>query len=145
MQNEADEILVSYFVVCDYVLTEAGTGKQSLIGVYSALFAPHFPTQSNLSVALGIRVQSTRPRELMFRLTGPSGEAIFASPPLTCDWAALEQGIRASGFATVQIGMNLQGILLPQAGIYTATMACDGALLASYPLSVLLREPPAAS
>src|SRR5688572_25829821 len=62
VQSERDEVVVNYFVLCDQVITEAQTSKQSLIGVYSALMAEQIPMHANLAVALGIRVQSSRDR-----------------------------------------------------------------------------------
>ena len=52
-----NDVVVNYFVICDQVITEAHTGKQSLVGVYSALMAQQLPFYANLSVAIGIRVQ----------------------------------------------------------------------------------------
>ena len=50
--NENDEVQVNYFVLCDQVITEAGTSKQSLIGIYSALMTDQFPMVANVAVAL---------------------------------------------------------------------------------------------
>ncbi len=141
MPNENDEVTVSYFAICDQVITEAQTGKQSLIGIYSSLMGEQFPLQANLSVALGIRVQSPRERELTLRLTGPGGEQIFASPKLPLDWQAITQGLRGVGFASAQIGVNLRAIPLRNAGVYTVAVYCDGALLAASPLAVSLMPP----
>jgi len=137
MRSEAEEILVNYFVLCDQVITEEGTSKQSLIGIYSALLTEQLPMTANLAVALGVRVQSAQPRELTFRFTGPDGNLIFASPPLPCSWGSVEEGIQTSGFATMQIGLNLRAMPFVRDGVYTAALYSDGDLLATYPLSVL--------
>lgn len=137
MTSERDELQVNYFVLCDQVITEAQTSKQSLIGIYSALMTEQLPMHANLAVAIGVRVQSSRSRELTFRFTGPGGEVVFASPPLPCAWESVEAGLRASGFATLQIGLNLRAMPFNRTGVYTATLFCDGSLLATYPLSVL--------
>lgn len=141
MQSEADEVLVNYFVLCDYVLNDANTGKQSLIGIYSALIVPQLPLQLNLAVGFGIRIQSVRPREFGFRFTGADGTAVFSSPPLPCDWNSLAPNLQQSGFATLQFGLNLQSVPFNHYGIYTATMYCDGDMLASCPLSVVAPMP----
>lgn len=145
MPSEADEIVVNYFVLCDQVITEAGTSKQSLIGVYSALMTDKLPMQANLAVALGLRVQSTTPHELTFRFTGPDGGLIFASPPLPCNWDSVDAQLRATGFASLQIGLNLRAMPFSQTGVYTSAVYCDGSLLATYPISVLPGMPPHAS
>ena len=135
--NENDEVQVNYFVLCDQVITEAHTSKQSLIGIYSALMTEQFPMAANVAVALGIRVQSSRPRELRLRFTGPDGERIFDSPGLPCNWSSVETGLQASGFATLQIGLNLRAMPFARPGVYNAAIYCDGHLLVTYPLSVL--------
>ncbi|HLV79399.1 MAG TPA: hypothetical protein VKT32_03925 [Chthonomonadaceae bacterium] len=141
MTSESDEMQVNYFVLCDQVITEAQTHKQSLIGVYSALMGEQFPLMANLAVGIGVRVQSARRREMTLRLSGPDNEMIFASPPLPCAWESVEGGLRASGFATLQIGLNLRAVPFQRAGVYTAALFCDGSLLATYPISVLQAQP----
>ena len=143
MPQENEEISVNYFVLCDQVITEAQTSKQSLIGIYSALMADQTPMQANLAVALGLRVQSARPRELTFRFHGPDGEQIFASPPLPTDWNSVQSGLESSGFATLQIGLNLRAVPFTKFGVYTAALYCDKVLLLTYPLAVLPATPPA--
>ena len=136
-EDGLDSVQVNYFVLCDQVITEAQTSKQSLIGIYSALMAPQLPVMVNVAVALCIRVRSPQPRELVFRFVGPDGEQIFNSPNLPCDWNGVKRGLQTSPSATLQIGLNLQSLPLPKHGIYEAEIYCDGALLTTYPLSVL--------
>ena len=142
MLNETDEVQVNYFVLCDQVITEAQTSKQSLVGIYSALMSEQMPMQANLAVALGLRVQSAHPRELTFRFHGPDGEQIFASPPLPTDWNSVQAGLELSGFATLQIGLNLRAVPFNKFGVYTAALYCDKKLLLTYPLSVLKANAP---
>lgn len=137
MPSEADEIQVNYFALCDQVITEAQTSKQSLIGVYSALMAEQFPTSANVVAAVGLRVQSARLRDIRFRFTGPDGQQIFATPSLPCDWDSVQRSLQTSEFATIQMGLNLQSMPFAQAGIYTAALYADGALIATYPINVL--------
>lgn len=141
MLSERDEVVVNYFVLCDQVITEAQTSKQSLIGIYSALMTEQLPMHANLAVALGIRVQSARNRELVFKFTGPDGTMLFQTPPLPFHWETVYEGLQANGFATLQIGLNLRAMPFPQSGVYTAALYCDGALLATYPLSVVPAPP----
>jgi hypothetical protein len=96
-----------------------------------------FPMMANLAVGVGIRVQSSTPRQLSFRFTGPDGERIFDSPALPTNWDSVEGGLTAAGFATLQIGLNIRAVPFNRAGVYTAALYCDGELLATYPLSVL--------
>ncbi len=141
MRQESDEVVVNYFVICDQVITEAQTSKQSLIGIYSALMTDQTPMQANLAVAVGLRVQSAKSRELTFRFHGPDGEQIFFSPPLPTDWASVKSGLELSGFATLQIGLNLRAVPFNKFGVYTAALYCDNTLLITYPISVLQNPP----
>ena len=137
VQNESEEVLVNYFVLCDHVITEAVTNKQSLVGIYSALMADQFPLHADVAVALGIRVQSSRPRELRFHFSAPDGELLFPPLPLSCNWSSVDSALQASGFATLQISLNLRSIPFGRAGVYNAALFCDSALITTYPLSVL--------
>ncbi len=137
MQEQTDKVQVSYFVLCDQVITEAQTNKQSLIGIYSALMAQQIPFNVNMAVALCLRVQSARERKLIFRFTDPDGKTLFDSPSLPCDWNSVRQGLKTSQFATLQIGLNLQMMPITQTGMYLAELYCDGEQVATYPLSVL--------
>ncbi len=140
MKTEDQEVLVTYFVLCDSVITEAGTGKQSLIGIYSGLLTQAFPMQANLAVAVGLRVQSPEKREITFRFSGPDGTTIFDSPPLPANWESVPQSIQVNGFATVQISLNVRSMPFVSAGNYTAAVLCDGALASTYPLTVQLQK-----
>ncbi|HLK54947.1 MAG TPA: hypothetical protein VKU00_00195, partial [Chthonomonadaceae bacterium] len=85
--------------------------------------------------------QTSRPRELRMRFTGPEGERIFDSPPLPCNWSSVDAGLQTSGFATLQIGLNLRAMPFARPGVYNAAIYCDDRLLVTYPLSVLHAAP----
>lgn len=137
MAELSEEIKVNYFVLCDQVITEAQTSKQSLIGIYSALVAPQLPVLVNVAVALCLRVRSAQPRELIFKFHGPDGDTIFTSPNLPCDWNGVQRSLKSGPSATLQIVLNLQSLPLPKHGIYEAEIYADGELLTNYPLTVL--------
>jgi len=137
MRGENEEVLVNYFAICDQVITEAGTSKQSLIGIYSGLMSQQFPMHANIAVGVGVRVQSPRRRDITFRFTGPEGARIFDSPPLPTNWESVENSLNTSGFATLQISLNVRALPFERPGVYTAGLYCDGELLATYPISVL--------
>lgn len=141
IMSELDEVHVIYFVLCDQVITEANSSKQSLIGIYSSMIVEQLPASANLAVAVGLRVQSARQRELSFRFTGPQGEMVFSSPPLPYSADPVEMGLHAAGFASLQIGLNLRSMPFNSPGIYTAAFYCDGVLIATYPLSVMVGAP----
>ncbi len=101
MQGTDKDIQVSYFVLCDQVITEAQTSKQSLIGIYSALMAQQLPVLVNVAVAMCLRVTTPQARELVFKFIGPDGDAIFNSPNLPCDWNGVQRSLKTASFATL--------------------------------------------
>lgn len=135
--SDADEIVVNYFVLCDQVITEAQTNKQSLIGIYSALMAPQLPLHVNVAVALCLRVRTPQERKLIFRMIDPEEQVLFTSPPLPCDWRSVREGLKAAPSATLQIGLTLQAMPITKLGIYTALLYCDDRLVATYPLAAV--------
>ncbi len=141
IELEIDAISVNYFVLCDQVITEANTNKQSLVGIYSALMTDQLPMQANLAVAFGARIQSARERDFQLKFNGPGGELIFASPNLPCDWRSIEVNLQNSNFTTLQFGLNLRAIPFARPGIYTVAMLCDGHLVATYPLAIVHNKP----
>ena len=140
MNTEDQEVVVSYFVLCDNVITEAGTGKQSVIGIYSGLLSQAFPMQANLAVAVGLRVQSAKKRTVTFRFTAPDGSSIFDSPPLPANWEGVPTSITQNGFATVQISLNVRSMPFVTPGVYSAAVLVDGTILSVYPLTVQLQQ-----
>lgn len=149
MTTEQEEVQVNYFAICDLVITEAGSSKQSIIGIYTALMTDRIPSEEapvvhNFSVAIGLRVQSATPRDLTFRLTGPDGKVVFTTPAIPYNWDVVQQGLERMGFAAVQMGLNLRQIPLKVLGIYTAALFCNGAVIATHPVLLNLGPGPGA-
>ncbi len=141
MPEANEEVSVNYFVICDQVITEANTGKQSLIGIYSALMAQTLPFYANLSVAIGVRVSNRKAHEIKFRLTAPDQSVLFESPVLPYDEASTSRSVEGMGFATLQMGVNLQAVPMAQPGVYLATLLVDDAAMSEYSLSVQVAPP----
>ncbi len=140
MQELIDDVQVNYFVVCDQVITDAQTNKQSLIGIYSAISAEQLPLHVNMAVALCLRVHSARERRLRLRFTDPDGQPLFDTS-LPCDWKPVQQGLLESSFATLQMGINLQALPLTKQGAYMVALYTDDIPAATYLLSVVLQKP----
>jgi hypothetical protein len=140
MLEQLDDIQVSYFVICDQVITDAATNKQSLIGIYSTVSTAQLPLQINMAVALCLRVHSARERRLRMRFTDPDGLVLFDTV-LPCDWNSLNQGLEHSSFATMQMGVNLQAVPITKRGVFMVALYSDDVPIASYLLSVLLQKP----
>jgi hypothetical protein len=140
MQEQLDDIQVNYFLICDQVITDAATNKQSLIGIYSALTAEKLPLYTNVAVALCLRVHSARERRLRLRFSDPDGQVLFDTI-LPCDWEPVMQGLQHSTFATLQMGINLQSLPLARPGVYMAALYTDDVPAATYLLSVMMQQP----
>ncbi len=140
MNDESGSVHVSYFVLCDQVITEANTNKQSLIGIYSAITAPQIPFGVNVAVAIGLRVSTPDPRVITLQVLDPTGNPIFSPAELPFDWNAVKSGLMNGEFATLQIHLNLQMMPIASAGIYTAQLMLDGRILAQYLLSVVKHQ-----
>ena len=142
MSDSNNEVSVNYFVICDQVITEAQTGKQSLIGTYSALMAQSLPFYSNIAVAIGIRVTNKQSHQVKFRLVAPDKSVLFESPVLPYDEASTGKSVEAMGFATLQMGVNLQAVPMAQVGTYLAELVIDDLAVSEYSLSVQQQAPP---
>ncbi len=141
MYDESSSVHVSYFVLCDQVITEANTSKQSLIGIYSAITAPQIPFSVNVAVAIGLRVTSPEPRVVTLQVLDPAGNAVFSPAELPFDWNAVKSGLLGGEFATLQIHLNLQMMPINAAGLYRAQLMLDGQLISQYLLSVVRHVP----
>jgi len=138
MLEQLDDIQANYFVICDQVITDATTNKQSLIGIYSTIAASQLPFQTNMAIAIGLRVHSARERRLRMRFTDTEGQVLFDTL-LPCDWEPLNQASEHSTFATIQMGVNLQAVPLTKPGVYMVALYSDDMPVASYLLSVFLQ------
>lgn len=134
------DIEVSYFVLCDLVITEEGTRKQSLVGIYSALVAQQFPFYVNMAAAICLRVRSASPHRLTLRIVDSDDKPLFVSTELPCNWAAVGQGLANSPFAVLQFGFNLNMMPFQKPGLYKAEMLCDEETIATYPLTVFIAQ-----
>jgi hypothetical protein len=140
MLEQIDDIQVNYFVICDQVITDATTNKQSLIGIYSTVATPQLPLQVNMAVALCLRVHTIRERRIRLRFTDPDGQVLFDTV-LPCDWNSLKQGLEHSSFAIMQMGVNLQSVPISKQGVYMVALYSDDVPIASYLLSAVLQTP----
>lgn len=136
MRSEADELVLNYFVLCDHVISEANTNKQSIIGIYSAMVSDILPLRMDISVAFSARVQSAVPRRFNLAVTAPDGALMFSTPDLPIDWNAVEAGLAVYNSNSLQLGVGLRGLMFISYGVYTAAMYCDGQLFCTYPLTI---------
>src|SRR5438067_79256 len=135
--HENDEVIVTYFLLCDHVLVETTSGKVSLIGITHELRFERLPVRKDFTVAMHLRVQSARPREFDIRLNGPEGDLIFTTQtPMTFDWHLTENQLQVNSFAILTPTALINGVPLLRPGLYIASLECDGHLLETYPFTV---------
>jgi hypothetical protein len=117
---------VKAFLLCDYVLQEAGTNKKSLIGIFEQVNSPQFPFRhgrmsvyANLSDAHGeydlglklVRLRDGKP------LLEAKGLKIQVADPLQVS----------------EVGINLEGIVFEEAGKYEFALYANEQFLQSKP------------
>ncbi len=132
---------VSYFLLCDIAITEAGSGKQSLIGVYSSLVTQQLPFYVNMAVGIGVRVTLPEEKKFTLHVFTPEDQQMFPGVALPCDWNALKQMLKSAPFALLQTCINLQMLQLSSAGVYRLELRADEQIIATYPLHVVKTVP----
>jgi hypothetical protein len=122
------------FLLCDYIIHEAGTGKKSLIGIFEQMHSPKFPFRApRLSVYANFS-DAHGTYELAVRLVRlRDGKVIFDA-----------RGMRVSVSDPLQVselGVNLEGIPFEEPGKYEFALYANEQFLQSKPFRVVKVEP----
>jgi len=107
-------------LVCDHVITEMGTGKKSLMGIFEAIAAPTFPW----AIAFGIYaklVDAEGDYDVLIRLVNLKDESKVAE--------MLAQAKGVSREAAWELVVNVAGIVLPEPGKYEFQLFTNDAFL----------------
>lgn len=124
---------VKAFLLCDYVLHEAGTNKKSLIGIFEQVNTPRLPFRhgrmsvyANIADAHGaydmtLRLVRLRDGKVMLEA---KGMRIQVSDPLQVS----------------ELGMNLEGIVFEEEGKYEFALYANELFLQSKPFRVVKHE-----
>src|SRR5262245_29621977 len=119
-------------VICDAVHKDQTTGKFTLLGTFSALFAPGFPCrhpQIAVYAAVNECRQPTPVRLRLVRINPDDGsdEQVFA----------IDGEVNASDpLETIEIGLAGKNVVFPAAGEYRLQLESDGDILLSRRLIV---------
>lgn len=117
-------------VVCDQIITDRVTGKQSLIGIFSVIHATNFPvnhpqlsvytslTNGHGSVDLMIRIVDSN--EARQPLVQGQGKVEFHTP-----------------LAVANLALQFHGLIFPEPGQYRVQLLCNGELLREARLQVM--------
>jgi hypothetical protein len=121
---------VKAFLLCDYVLQEAGSNKKSLIGIFEQVNSPKFPFRhgrmsvyANITDAQGeydlglklVRLRDGKP------LLEAKGLRIQVADPL----------------AVAEVGINLEGIVFEEPGKYEFALYSNDQFLQSKPFRAI--------
>ncbi len=126
---------IKAFLLCDYVIHEAGSNKKSLIGIFEQVNSPRFPFRhgrisvyANIADAHGTYDMTLR----LVRLR--DGKVLFEG-----------KGLRiqvADPLQVSELGMNLEGIVFEEPGKYEFALYTNDQFLQSKPFMVRKVEPP---
>ncbi len=132
-QKPLPEVLT--LIVCDQVITDRLTGKQSLIGMFSTVHARRFPaSHPQLSVYV--------------MLSGGHGEAslVIRIVDANDQRPAIVEGRGQVNFkdprAIANLALQFHGLTFPKPGSYRVQILCDGELLREARIEMREVKPP---
>lgn len=121
-------------VVCDQIITDRVTGKQSLIGIFSVIHATNFPVNHpQLSVYTSL-TSGHGAVELMIRIV----DSNETRPPLVQGQGKVEFH---SPLAVANLALQFHGLVFPEAGQYRVQLLSNGELLREARLHVMRAKP----
>ena len=107
-------------LVCDQVITEIGTGKKSLIGIFENVNSPVFPTQIRIGIYAKL-VDAQGDYDILIRLVNLKDESKLA------DIRAEAKGVKRE--VAAEFVVNIAGIVLPEPGKYEFQLFANDAFL----------------
>lgn len=121
-------------LICDQIITDRITGKQSLIGLFAVIHSTRFPIQHpQLSVFASLTGGHGRVN-LMIRIVDSNEQR----PPLVQGQGQVEF---KSPLAIANLALQFHGLTFPQPGEYRVQLLSEGNLLREAKLRVLKAQP----
>ena len=116
-------------ILCDYYYRDAHTGKSILAGTFTSINSGGFPSKhGNCAIYIAMTdVYAAGKAQLVFRKE--NGDFSMQLPP----WDVQTPDNRA---AVIEIGGNINGLPLPEAGYYEFVLLWDGTEIASRRMNV---------
>ncbi|MFQ5461415.1 MAG: hypothetical protein ACE5E5_02180 [Phycisphaerae bacterium] len=122
-------------IVCDQVITDRLTGKQSLIGMFSTVQARRFPAAHPLLSVYVMLSGGHGQTSLVIRIVDANDER----PPIV-------EGRGQVDFkdprAIANLALQFHGLTFPQPGSYRVQILCDGELLREARIEMRKVKPP---
>ena len=132
-QRPAPDVLS--MIVCDQIITDRLTGKQSLIGMFSRVHARGFPAaHPQLSVFVTL-TEGYGETELLIRIV----DANDARPPIVEGKGKVKF---KSPRAIANLALQFHGLAFPEAGEYRVQLYSGGELLREARLELIQLKPP---
>ena len=124
---------IKYVVLSDSVI-KGSDGKNSIIGIFSAIYAQKFPCLHS-SLSLSIKVEGSEseigPHEFQIGFVDADHKPVVNSP-LKGIFNLDKQTVPFEGIPTAQeLTININSILIPKEGLYEFTVSIDGRYLGS--------------
>ena len=126
---------VKAFLLCDYVLHEAGSNKKSLIGIFEQVNSPRFPFRHGRMSVYANLADAHGSYELTLRLVRLQDGKILLEA----------KGMRvqvADPLQVSELGVNLEGIVFEEPGKYEFVLYANEQFLQSKPFRVMKQEAP---
>lgn len=127
---------VKAFLLCDFVIQEAGTNKKSLIGIFEQVNTPRFPFRHGRMSVYANLADAHGQYDLTLRLVRlRDGKVLIEA-----------KGLRiqvADPLQMAEVGMNLEGIVFEEPGKYEFALYANDQFVQSKPFRVVqLEQPP---
>ncbi len=121
-------------IVCDQIITDRITGKQSLIGMFARVHARKFPVAHPLLSVFASLTEGYGQVELTIRVV----DANDARPPIVEGRGKVEF---KDPRAIAHLALQFHGLVFPERGEYRVQLVCDGQLLREARLDVIEVRP----
>jgi len=126
---------IKAFLLCDYVIHEAGSNKKSLIGIFEQVNSARFPFRHGRISVYANMADAHGKYDLTLRLVRlRDGKVLFEGKGLTIQVADPLQ--------VSELGMNLEGIVFEEPGKYEFALYANDLFLQSKPFMVRKVEGP---
>lgn len=120
-------------LVCDQIISEQGTGKKSLIGIFETLFSLGFPAPARLAVYAKLVDAQGRYR-FQIRLVNLKDEKAVADLSF--------EGNITDPLSSAELGVNMANIMLPEPGRYEFQLYANDIYLHRVTMNVVQGGPP---
>ncbi len=129
---------VQAFLVCDSVIIDSQTGKKSLIGTFTHLWAPRFPCQHHQMGIYFCLTDAEGVYEFELRLAYLDQDVIVGKATLSP--FTIKDRLEIHDF-----GINIPSLVFPGPGRYEFRLYANGFFITHKDFNVIQQEPPGES